>query len=195
MIAADYFEGLHAHEDPFGYRHRWYEARKRALLLASLTREHYGSGWELGCSNGVLTHDLAARCGQLLATDLSARAVMQARRQVAGMQHVRVEQAWHPQQRPLGRFDLIVCSEMGYYLEPRDLCPLRDCLHEALEEDGLLVGCHWQVPFAEASSTADQVHAALGHGLQEVFRYEDADVLLQGWARQQVSVAALEGLR
>ena len=34
--APAYFEAIYAEDDPFGYRSRWYEARKRALLLAAL---------------------------------------------------------------------------------------------------------------------------------------------------------------
>ncbi|CTP90850.1 hypothetical protein XTPLMG728_2708 [Xanthomonas translucens pv. poae] len=33
-----YFGAMYRDDDPFGYRERWYEARKRALLLASLPR-------------------------------------------------------------------------------------------------------------------------------------------------------------
>ncbi|WP_430997563.1 SAM-dependent methyltransferase, partial [Klebsiella pneumoniae] len=80
MSAQPYFDDLHEQEDPFGYRSRWYEERKRALLLASLSQRQFARGWELGCSNGVLTEALAARCERLLATDISPRAAFQARR-------------------------------------------------------------------------------------------------------------------
>ena len=52
MSAQPYFDELHEQEDPFGYRSRWYEERKRALLLASLSQRQFHRGWELGCSNG-----------------------------------------------------------------------------------------------------------------------------------------------
>ncbi|TGS11697.1 SAM-dependent methyltransferase, partial [Mesorhizobium sp. M1C.F.Ca.ET.187.01.1.1] len=74
MSAQPYFDELHEQEDPFGYRSRWYEERKRALLLASLSQRQFHRGWELGCSNGVLTEALAGRCERLLATDISPRA-------------------------------------------------------------------------------------------------------------------------
>lgn len=195
MSAQPYFDDLHAHEDPFGYRSRWYEERKRALLLASLGARQYRRGWELGCSNGVLTEQLGPRCERLQATDISPRAVFQARRNVAHQPHVEVHRACHPYQWPSGRFDLIVCSEMGYYLAPEALPLLRDGVQRALDADGLLVACHWRVPFSERRSRPEQVHAALGEGLHEAFCYVDADFLLQGWARQPVSVAREEGLR
>src|SRR5690606_41113548 len=52
-------------DDPFGYRTRWYEQRKRDLLLAVLPWPGFGRGWEIGCANGELTHALAGRCGSL----------------------------------------------------------------------------------------------------------------------------------
>lgn len=195
MSLATYFEDLHAAPDPFGYRGSWYEQRKRQLLLACLPQAHYARGWELGCSSGVLTAELAARCTRLLATDLSANAVAQARRAVAGLAHVEVRQARHPGQWPDGRFDLVVCSEMAYYLAPDDLPALRAGLHAALAGEGLLVACHWRVPFAQAGCSAAAVHACLGDGLHELFIYRDDDFVLQGWARAPASVAAREGLR
>jgi len=39
------------------------------------------------------------------------------------------------------------------------------------------------------------VHGALSEHLVEVFTYQDADLLLQGWSARATSVAAWEGLR
>ncbi len=195
MSTNTYFDELHARQDPFGYQHSWYEARKRALLLASLPCRRYRRGWEAGCSNGVLTRELASRCDGLLATDLSAAALQQARQSTRDLPHVRLQQARHPGQWPQGDFDLIVCSEMGYYLPSSELPALRDGLHAALAADGLLVACHWRVPFEQAQCSAEAVHATLGEHLATVFTYCDADFLLQGWARAPLSIAAAEGRR
>lgn len=195
MSAQPYFDDLHEQEDPFGYRSRWYEERKRALLLASLSQRHFTRGWELGCSNGVLTEALAARCERLLATDISPRAAFQARRNLAHLPHVQVHCASHPEQWPPGRFNLIVCGEMGYYLGAGALRELRTGIGEALRDDGLLVACHWLPPFPGRASRTEVVHRCLGEGLQEAFHYRDADFVLQGWTRGAMSLARLEGLR
>lgn len=195
MSAQPYFDALHASEDPFGYRSRWYEVRKRSLLMASLTQRTFQRGWELGCSNGVLTEALASRCEHLLATDISPRAIFHARRGLAHLPHVQVQCAQHPQQWPPGRFDLIVCSEMGYYLPPDALAELGKGLHAALKDDGLLVACHWLPAFAERASASALVHERLGQGLNEAFCYRDSDFLLQAWSRRPLSLASNEGLR
>lgn len=195
MNTTAYFDALYQQEDPFEYRTRWYEARKRALTLASLPRDHYLRGWELGCSNGVLTAALAPRCAQLLATDLSEQAVAAARLALAKHAHVRVERAEHPRQWPDGTFDLIVFSELGYYLDLPTMQAMAARLASSLDTQGVLVACHWRPDFAQARCSAEFVHAQLDALLPRAFSWSDADMLLQGWSRDPRSVAAHEGLR
>ena len=192
----DYFHALYADDDPFGYRHRWYEARKRALLLASLPAETYDAGWEIGCSHGELTAALAQRCHSVLATDLDPRAVDLARARTATCAGVRVDAMRHPQQWPPGVFDLIVLSEVGYYLAPDALAALLTRVPTSLRDAGVFVACHWLHPFAEAPQHGRQVHAAIAQAFgAPAFRYEDADLLLEGWPVSPHSVAQREALR
>lgn len=195
MNAAAYFEALYQQPDPFQYRSRWYEARKRALTLACLPKQRYASAWELGCSNGVLTAELAARCDALLATDISEQALVEAADSTRGLPHVSLQQAQHPAQWPDGRFDLIVVSEVGYYLDAADLLQMGAKLRGSLAGQGLLLACHWRHPFDEARSMTRDVHRLLAQGLVEAFTYQDDDMLLQGWSEQPTSVAQWEGLR
>lgn len=193
---AAHFDALHAQPDPFGYRHRWYEHRKRALLLASLPQVTFDSGWELGCSNGVLTALLATRCRRLLATDLSARAVALAQAEVAQHPHVEVEQATHPGDWPDRMFDLVVLGEVGYYFEEATLALAIEGIERSLLPGGTLVACHWRAPVDDAWRTGDAVHAALHARLPRParYRYEDADFLLEAWGHGD-SPARREGLR
>ncbi|MGA6181513.1 class I SAM-dependent DNA methyltransferase [Stenotrophomonas sp. NPDC077421] len=195
MSTAAYFDALYQQPDPFHYRSRWYEARKRALTLACLPRRRYACAWELGCSNGVLTAALAARCDALLGTDISADALADAAVSTRAWPQVRLERATHPQDWPSGRFDLIVVSEVGYYLPSSALQQMARQLRHSLTDDGLLLACHWRPPFDAARSTTEDVHGALSEHLVEVFTYQDADLLLQGWSARATSVAAWEGLR
>ena len=56
-VDSRYFEGLFARDqDPWAFRQRWYEQRKRAITLASLPRRHYRSIFEPGCANGCLLY-------------------------------------------------------------------------------------------------------------------------------------------
>lgn len=195
MSTAAYFDSLYAQEDPYQYRTRWYEARKRALTLASLPQDYYRRAWELGCSNGVLSAGLAPRCGHLLATDLSAPAVAAARRTLAAHPHVQVERAQHPAHWPEGQFDLIVFSELGYYLDEPTMQVMAERLVASLGAQGVLIACHWRPPFEQAACSAAFVHAQLDALLPRVFSWCDADMLLQGWSPDTRSVAECEGLR
>lgn len=58
---------------------------------------------------------LADRCGELLAVDVSERAVAAARERLEGLDHVRVKRRTLPEEMPGGQFDLIVASEVLYY--------------------------------------------------------------------------------
>ena len=64
--------------DPWGFTSRWYEQRKYAVTLAGLPDPRFATGFEPGCSIGVLTALLAVRCDGLLASDGSAAAVAKA---------------------------------------------------------------------------------------------------------------------
>lgn len=194
---SEYFDAIYAHDDPFGYRERWYEARKRALLLASLPAQRFDRVWEIGCSNGELTAELATRCDQLVATDLNARAVALATARTRLHDHVDVRQARHPDTWPDGLFDLVVFSEVGYYLDVETLTRMARRLKSSLRGDGVLVACHWLAPFPQAPQSGRDVHRLLRRelGMQRVFGYGDADVRLDGWALHSESVAQRAGLR
>ena len=78
-LPATYFERLYAADpDPWRTAERFYERRKREVLLASLPRPRFGSAFEPGCGTGLLTAELATRCDRVLAVDASATAAANA---------------------------------------------------------------------------------------------------------------------
>ncbi len=98
-----YFRDLYAaSSDPWGLADRWYEARKYALSVAILPREHYQAAFEPGCSIGVFTRYLARRCDSLLACDTAPEAVASARAKTAGLPGVHVERRAIPGEWPPG---------------------------------------------------------------------------------------------
>ena len=138
-----YFDRLPAtSNDPWGFATRWYERRKYALTLAALPAPRYDSALEIGCSVGVLTTLLAERCTALLALEPSTRALAQARTQVPD--NVTLLQASAPRDWPGGTFDLVVLSEVGYYLDAGDLDRLLDLVQRSLAPGGTVLACHWR---------------------------------------------------
>jgi LmbE family N-acetylglucosaminyl deacetylase len=191
--ADGYFDRLYAQSgDPWGLGDRFYERRKRDLLLASLPRARFASGFEPGCATGLLTLALADRCDALLACDVADRALQQCAARVRHLEQVQVERRRIPEQWPSGPFDLIVISEVGYYAAaPRELA---SASLRTLSGDGVLVACHWRHEAPDHPRTAEQVHDALGAELVRIVHHVEEDFLLDVWSRRGVSVARAEGI-
>ena len=169
-LPPDYFERMYAADpDPWGFETRPYEAAKYAATIAALPRERYRSGFEIGCSIGVLTSLLAGRCAALLSVDVSDVALARARTRNADKPWVTFAQMQVPHEMPGGPFDLIVVSEVGYYWSWEDLNTARRGIVERLEEGGHLLLVHW-TPFVEDYPlTGDEVHEDfLAHGAPEL---------------------------
>jgi SAM-dependent methyltransferase len=193
-----YFDQLfQASDDPWAFKKRWYERRKRALTLAVLPRERYLTVFEPGCANGELSAGLATRCERLLACDTSLQAVELARQRLAQLHHVEVIHARLPRQWPEQRFDLIVFSELGYYLDEVDLHGWINHALASLTADGQLLACHWRPNIEGCPLNAEKVHAILHERLQmsRVISHHEADFLLDVWSRDETSIAEKENLR
>ena len=185
-----------ASEDPWYFKQRWYESRKRALTLACLPRARYTSGYEPGCANGELSAALATRCDRLLISDGAATAVALAQRRLAALPHVAAVQAWIPDEWPDARFDLIVISELAYYLDADALAGLAAKAAGALLPGGDIVACHWRHPIAGCSLGGDAAHERLAQawGLPRVWSLVDPDFRLEVWSTDVRSVGAREAL-
>lgn len=202
-LPASYFEQMYAEAaDPWSLATRWYEQRKYAVTLAALPRRRYRRAFEPGCSVGVLTSLLASRCDALLATDVAPAALQATRMRLATTDvecMVELEQWALGSPWPQRRFDLVVLSEVGYYLDAPTLRSSLDAAAAALEPGGTLLCAHWRHPVADYPQTGDAVHEAVRatSGLAALGTWSDEDFLLDVFSRvppRPVSVAAQEGL-
>src|ERR1700684_4665277 len=92
--AVERFERLyHESADPWGYRTSDYEREKYAATLAALPKRSHGLCLEVGCSIGVCTGLLAARCEHVVAIDFSLGALRLAGRQLQGIGNVELLRA------------------------------------------------------------------------------------------------------
>lgn len=147
--------------DPWQFAASPYEQRRYATTLRALTRAHYARVFEPGCSVGVLTAALAHRSDTLLASDIAPTAVRLARERCAGLANVTIEQGDLGESVPLGPFDLIVFSEIGYYFQPGSLARIAGSLGKALAPGGELVAVHWRGDSADHMLHGDRVHSIL----------------------------------
>jgi trans-aconitate methyltransferase len=178
---ASYFDSQYAHAaDPWHLGERWYDRRKYTLTVAALPRPRYLQAFEPGCSIGVLTELLAARCDHLLSTDRVASAVEATARRTTGLDHVTVRRMTVPDQWPEDSFDLVVLSELLYYFDTSTRTRLLHQSMEILREAGHLVTVHWNHPVAEHTCTGRDVadHLDTLTGLIRLARYDDPDFTL-----------------
>jgi SAM-dependent methyltransferase len=141
----DHFERLYqTRDDPWDYLTSPYEAAKYAATLAALTRQRYACALEAGCSIGVLSALLAQRCDRLLSVDLVARAVEKAAARLGPHPGARAMRATLPGGWPQGRYDLILLSELLYYLNAPDIDALARCVARDATAGAEIVLVHYQ---------------------------------------------------
>ena len=185
---AAHFEDLHRDsDDPWSVDTRWYEQRKRALSLALLRQPTYARAFEPGCSVGAFTELLAGRCHELLSWDSSTAAVESCRRRLADAAHVTVQVRTMPGSWPTGRFDLVVLSEVGYYLAASELDDVLAHAGRSLSPGGELLAVHWRkVADDFRLAGGDDVHhrIAARPELRSAARYVDDDFRAELYVRE-----------
>lgn len=180
-----YFDSMYeASSDPWNLANRWYEERKYAITMAVLPSQRYRHAVELGCSVGTVTQRLVGRCDRVTAVDVSAAALDTTDRRLreAGLRETvtlvrgSLDDPW-----PTGPFDLVVLSEVCYYLSADLLAEVlrREC--PRLAPDAVVVAAHWRHPVDDYPMTGDEATAVIAAtpGLVSVGTYRDADVVIE----------------
>ena len=143
-MPASYFEDLYrAQGDPWQFRTSEYERAKYKETLHVLSRTRYQSALEVGCSIGVFTQMLAARCTHLIALDASAVALNIAREASTGLPNVEFVEGAVPNDMPVGPFELLILSEVLYYLAKADVVETARQSCASVQAGGEIVLCHW----------------------------------------------------
>ncbi len=118
-----YWEQIFESADPWNYN-RGYEQTKYQQTLDLLPEGRIGRALELACAEGHFTQMLAPRVEDLVATDISEIALGRVAQACSGHGNIRFALLDFRNDEIEGTFDLIVCSEVLYYIEDRRL--LRD---------------------------------------------------------------------
>ena len=180
-----YFDRMYADDDdPWRLSTRWYEQRKYAITLALLPNQRYRHAFEPGCSIGTLTALLARRCDHVTAVDVADAALRSAdaRLRAAGcrdlvtLDRLSLDQAWPP-----GPFDLVVISEIAYYLRADTLAEVLRHECARLRPGANVIAAHWRHVVADYPLTGDMAHAVIARtpGLRRLACYHDADVAIE----------------
>ena len=174
MLTERYWEGVFAEEDPWNYGTSAYESWKFDQTLSLLPAVRPKAALELGCAEGHLTARLAPYVGKLLAIDISPTAVVRAQARCRTLGNVSF-QVLNLAEDPLPkRRDLILCSEVLFYLPREMLDGVAAKLAASLTPGGHLLLAHgnlvsddrtrtgfdWGHPFG--AKTIGTVFAAIG---------------------------------
>lgn len=161
-LGREYFEELYAKsEDPWSFETSEYERSKYERTISVLGGRRFHRALEAGASIGVFTRMLADRCDELLAVDVSERAVAAASERLSGQGHVRVERRTLPEEMPAGPFDLIVASEVLYYFPGEEMLAVLRGFERELAPGGALLAVHWRRETKTYPLQGDQVHELL----------------------------------
>ena len=123
-------------DDPWSFRTSAYEAERLDAIAASLPRATYTAALEIGCGNGELGRRIAPRCVSYTGLDAVPLALTAARRALPGARLVRAFLPCALPAAPGGAYDLIVLSEVLYFLDPdavRDLAATIDRDHPSAD--------------------------------------------------------------
>ena len=164
---ADVFDQLYARSpDPWDFTGSAYEQAKYDATLAALDGRRFVQALEVGCSIGVFTRRLAAHCDHLLALDGAQAALDQAAARCQDLPLVQFRRAMVPGDFPPGVFDLILFSEVLYFLDPADISRTASLAQENLASGGLAVLVNWtgetNTPVTGDEAVALFARAALG---------------------------------
>jgi len=155
----EYFKSVYdANDDPWNFETSAYEAQKYKVTIDSLPKNHYENALEIGCSIGVFTQLLAQRCDRLLATDISEKALQLAQKRCGELSNVTFRKLNFQYEFPEDTYDLIMLSEVAYYLSPKDWEQVISTIRSRLKKEGAIVLVHWLPEVHDYPQTGDEVH-------------------------------------
>ena len=172
--------------DPWSYETSDYERAKYERTNAACGSGPFSAAVELGCSIGVFTALLAPRCRRLVAIDGSATALSTARVRLRDQPQVEFVRGRIPEAIPEESLDLVIASEILYYLVQSELDQTLRVLEKHMVSGGRLVVVHWRSPGPERPLSAAAVHGRLRErpSLVHVSSEPDHSYLLDVWARR-----------
>jgi peptidoglycan/xylan/chitin deacetylase (PgdA/CDA1 family)/2-polyprenyl-3-methyl-5-hydroxy-6-metoxy-1,4-benzoquinol methylase len=155
--------------DPWNYASE-YERVKYCHTVELLPNAPIAVAIELGCAEGMFSAMLAPHVGQLLAVDISDTALARAKARCAKFTNIRFAQ--HDiGEGMIGRgYDLVVCSEILYYLQDRPAIErfARRVL-ESLAPGGHLIMAHPNMVTDDRSETGFDFNEIGAKSLGEIF--------------------------
>jgi peptidoglycan/xylan/chitin deacetylase (PgdA/CDA1 family)/2-polyprenyl-3-methyl-5-hydroxy-6-metoxy-1,4-benzoquinol methylase len=207
---SQFWDAMFEAPDPWNYGSE-YEQIKYQRQLSLLPHKRIGRALEVACAEGWFTERLAERVERLIAIDISTKALDRARRRCANRSNISFERLDIAAETIPPGLDLIVCSEVLYYLDDEaELSQICRRLAGALGPGGHLLTAHafvlkdnldrtafdWEQPFgAEVIARAfeNTPDLTLERSLQtELYRIDLYRRLREGELRSEPMIEILQ---
>lgn len=155
-----FFDHFFDDGDPFGFDRNPEEQLKFDGTLDVCGEGPLGRVLELGCAVGSFTELLAPRAADVLALDVSQSAVDQVAERMREHPNVRAKAMAIPAEFPEETFDLVVASDVLYYLSVEELRRCLARIEDSLADGGAFVAVHY-VPRMGSVLNGDEAHDLL----------------------------------
>lgn len=150
-----------ANSDPWRTRSSAYERRKRDDLSHVVGPGRHGRVLEVAAGNGSNTPMLSCRALRLTVTEGTSSGVHLIRRVVQDEARIDVHQLDLAEHLPGRRYDMVVVSEVLYYLPDRTFSSFAGEVSRTLRPGGSLILAHNKRYYPDAHRDGSKVHCQL----------------------------------
>ncbi|EDL48059.1 class I SAM-dependent methyltransferase [Erythrobacter sp. SD-21] len=135
-----------ADPDPWDFETSSYERSKRAQTIAALGCRRFRIALEIGCATGVLTKELAKVCDRIIGIDVSDCALSIAQKRLRDISNIELRQGEIPNEWPAGLFNLVVFSEVLYFLSEQEIRDASARARQSMTGNGVCLLVNWTGP-------------------------------------------------
>lgn len=125
--------------DPWSVADNSYEQHKIDVLVEVVARRRHKNAIDIGCGPGILTQRFATYCDHILGIDFSTRAISLAKERCKDDSRIAFAVGDIRDFKHTTKYDLLICAEILYYMNPQDLNNTLEKIAELATPDAWLV--------------------------------------------------------
>lgn len=132
--------------DPWRHLSSIYECSKYERTLEIIGKRKFSSCLEVGCGIGGFSTHLSELCSRLICMECIPSAAARARVRLEQISHVSVHEGTAPDDIPDCRPDLVVLSEVLYFLTVAEINRLGTWINQQSTADAVVIAATWTGP-------------------------------------------------
>lgn len=151
---------------PFSLESADYERDKLEKMISFIPEHPIDRAIDYGCGIGDATIALSERAERLISVDSSRLALrmLSARLRARSLHNISLRRASLSEPWPIApseRAELIVASEVLYYLEPDELSLMIESFIRCLNRNAILITCHYRLHFHDRLVSNHEIHQSI----------------------------------